>query len=253
MSYVQRSTEKETHIMKRFFTLIELLVVIAIIAILAAMLLPALSKAREKARQASCLSNCKQLSLAIMMYTGDYDDRLPCGYHNQSPSTARPYWFSLLTGGGYLSDTKAAICPSATISKSSYSGRGYGCTFTVLGNAQYYALNTFPKPSYTSTLADAVVITPETQTYTDPTTWIPTTTAVHWQWITPTTLTGTGSYLSSTDTAEDYRRRAVPRHNNGMNAAFLDGHAQWLNWREFYGPVPTGWAYGHEKNHWDNK
>ncbi|MDD4540168.1 MAG: hypothetical protein PHT80_14240, partial [Lentisphaeria bacterium] len=110
-----------------------------------------------------------------------------------------------------------------------------------------------PSPSYTSTLADAVVITPETQTFTDPTTWIPTTTAVHWQWISPTNLDGTGSYLSSTNTAEDYRRRAVPRHNNGMNAAFLDGHAQWLNWREFYGPIPAGWAYGHEKNHWDNK
>ena len=229
------------------FTLIELLVVIAIIAILAAMLLPALAKAREKARQASCLSNCKQLSLAIMMYTGDYDDRLPCGYHNQSPSPARPYWFSLITSGGYLSDTKAAICPSGNISKSSWSGRGYGCTFTVLGNGEYNALNTFPSPSYTSTLADAVIITDESKAFADPTTWVPTTTAVHWVWMTPSKRDGTGSSFSND------RERAVPRHNGGMNAAFLDGHAQWLNWREFYGPVPAGWAYGHEKNHWDNK
>lgn len=59
------------------FTLIELLVVIAIIAILAAILFPVFAKAREKARQTACLSNMKQLALATMMYTSDYDECLP--------------------------------------------------------------------------------------------------------------------------------------------------------------------------------
>ncbi|MBC7286456.1 MAG: prepilin-type N-terminal cleavage/methylation domain-containing protein [Armatimonadetes bacterium] len=59
---------------RRAFTLIELLVVIAIIAILAAILFPVFSRAREKARQATCISNLKQLALAAIAYATDYDD-----------------------------------------------------------------------------------------------------------------------------------------------------------------------------------
>jgi prepilin-type N-terminal cleavage/methylation domain-containing protein/prepilin-type processing-associated H-X9-DG protein len=75
------------------FTLIELLVVIAIIAILAAILFPVFAQAREKARQTGCLSNQKQLSTSIMMYTQDYDETYPLAA-SYNPTTNA--WFTNL-------------------------------------------------------------------------------------------------------------------------------------------------------------
>ncbi|MBE6404142.1 MAG: DUF1559 domain-containing protein [Lentisphaerae bacterium] len=103
---------------KSYFTLIELLVVIAIIAILAAMLLPALSAARERARQSSCISRLKQLTLAEIMYSGDNSDYVCCFWNtgrdryyvdefgNTSvghASTTNVIW--LLGTGGYFGAT----------------------------------------------------------------------------------------------------------------------------------------------------
>lgn len=72
------------------FTLIELLVVIAIIAILAAILFPVFAQAREKARQASCMSNESQIGLAIMQYTQDFDEVYPKSEGNAGD--AAPYY-----------------------------------------------------------------------------------------------------------------------------------------------------------------
>jgi prepilin-type N-terminal cleavage/methylation domain-containing protein len=79
------------------FTLIELLVVIAIIAILAAILFPVFSRAREKARQSTCLSNVRQINLGLQQYTQDCDERFPVDL----PEADQTYWqgLSLPTDG----------------------------------------------------------------------------------------------------------------------------------------------------------
>ena len=78
---------------KAGFTLIELLVVIAIVAILAAILFPVFARAREKARQASCSSNMKQIALGIMQYSQDYDEMLPPSRNNSVANRATPWHY----------------------------------------------------------------------------------------------------------------------------------------------------------------
>lgn len=98
--------------MKRGFTLIELLVVIAIIAILAAILFPVFARAREKARQASCLSNIKQLCLAWQMYTQDYDETVPMCQINSYGTYGESHWPFWLKP--YVKNTQILDCPSYT-------------------------------------------------------------------------------------------------------------------------------------------
>ncbi len=113
---------------KRGFTLIELLVVIAIIAILAAILFPVFAKAREKARQTSCLSNLRQLGTATLSYAQDYDSHyaLPTAFNGTT--VYWNYWLPCPPWGGweflnmhshnshqpYMKSMQLYTCPSAS-------------------------------------------------------------------------------------------------------------------------------------------
>ena len=100
--------------MRRGFTLIELLVVIAIIAILAAILFPVFARAREKARQASCQSNHKQIALAAIMYCSDYDEKpIPMwcyGIGSLGVPWGRLWWTHQIQP--YMKNRQALVCPS---------------------------------------------------------------------------------------------------------------------------------------------
>jgi len=144
------------------FTLIELLVVIAMLAILASILFPVFSSVREKGRRTQCLSNERQLGLALTLYQQDSDERFPNGV---SPADGRPFWSGEGWAGqclSYLKDSALLRCPddrtpsaglhSQTVSYgyniNLVSGEGYFQGFSPRGEA----LADLPAPAQTVAL-----------------------------------------------------------------------------------------------------
>jgi len=203
------------------FTLIELLVVIAIIAILAAILFPVFAKAREKARQSSCLSNEKQISLAILQYAQDYDERFPVGQANATPA-----YFWPMGVAPYMKNTQVLICPSrssSTATSATYLvGEGYptaaggrfaefphyGMNVRISGNGFGTALGTVQAPADTIMLAESNWYTDGAGNPNDYRNGV---------WWVDLPVYTTGAY---------YGRWTHP-HNEGRNISFCDGHSKW--------------------------
>ncbi|MGE5530651.1 MAG: DUF1559 domain-containing protein [Bacteroidota bacterium] len=221
---------------RRGFTLIELLVVIAIIAILAAILFPVFAKAREKARQSSCLSNVKQLSLAIMQYAQDYDERYPMGYDLGSPRCG-----IIQSTQPYTKNFQVHDCPSASEkSQNSYLGsRSYGYhTSLIPGGVTTIpapTLGEVTRPAQIVLLGDVCQDNNATFRFAMPTTG-------------PFQCDADGSHCkvcggthnsryADTGHGSIYDRPGfnfIERHNGMGNVAFCDGHAKAMKQTELY-------------------
>lgn len=113
------------HRQAKAFTLIELLVVIAIIAILAAILFPVFAKAREKARQISCLSNMRQFSTAVAMFQQDHDGYFPKAYFNDEAQAGETWGYNPCTGWEvvlypYIKSKGVYHCPDDSVTGIQY-------------------------------------------------------------------------------------------------------------------------------------
>lgn len=208
--------------MRRGFTLIELLVVIAIIAILAAILFPVFARAREKARQASCTSNVKQITLGLLMYAQDYDERfgLSGGWNGtalwaaQWPIAIQPY----------IKNWQLLECPSNPYRSGPwvYWGQTHQLreNYAALPGLEFQSLARVTEPA-----SKILVIDSNHQAVPD---W----NRAQYACICP----------SGTTCADGLNNRKPSNcpHNEGVNVGFVDGHAKWGRHTGSSTP-PQGW------------
>jgi prepilin-type N-terminal cleavage/methylation domain-containing protein/prepilin-type processing-associated H-X9-DG protein len=156
-------SRKETTVQgtNKAFTLIELLVVIAIIAILAAILFPVFARARENARKASCLSNLKQLGIAVEMYKQDYDGYYPFAYMGYLNSAGLSMWWMLLYDP-YVKNKQVWICPtsgqfSTAANVTTYGINSSGSNYSQITTAPYHSGGFGNNPTYPNTRTGSVL------------------------------------------------------------------------------------------------
>ena len=207
------------------FTLIELLVVIAIIAILAAILFPVFARAREKARQASCSSNLRQIAMGIMMYMDDFDETYPAYQSycsNSSPSAYYPIYCRLHP---YVKNWQVYTCSSTYNFPNCPNGSiayyatkyaiqngwvpadfrlSYGFNYVMETGETYRAMSSWKRPAQLVLVADAGQPV-----------------CHNWYRVAYSNVCAAGCTASA-------RIPENTRHNGGSNLAFADGHVKWM-------------------------
>jgi prepilin-type N-terminal cleavage/methylation domain-containing protein/prepilin-type processing-associated H-X9-DG protein len=195
------------------FTLIELLVVIAIIAILAAILFPVFAQAREKARQATCLSNCRQIGLAVQMYAQDWDETLPLDSHSGEAG-----WLNSLQA--YSKSRLLNRCPSDRSSNFLVKDSrlsSYAVNFFLTPAGGYPTLASAPSPADVVYLAEAV--DNKREDHFHPILW--------------------AKRKGSSTVIDPRTELQVDRHSGGAVYVFLDGHSKWHRFERLWNPDTT--------------
>jgi prepilin-type N-terminal cleavage/methylation domain-containing protein/prepilin-type processing-associated H-X9-DG protein len=252
------------------FTLIELMVVVAVIAILAAILYPVFAQARDRARQASCVSSLKQIGTAMDLYRQDYDQSFPTNEYLVSGEVPaddvnaidgkRPYYVQL---NPYIKNYNLFVCasrgkgqfghwhPSKALqheereschignyprrlgAEPNFFGRvSYGFNQALWGAREVEVVNSTRLPM----LFDCDTIFPILGNATDPTGGVRT----------PAEIAAThqgrvGALGMQASAGVCYplhwnRYGAVMRHMDGLNVLFADGHVKYVPWREMHQP-----------------
>jgi len=229
------------------FTLIELLVVIAIIAILAAILFPVFTQAREQARQTQCLSNSRQIGLALAMYIQDWDELMP---------SVRMMWQGIPTPQSWIDQLQPYVrakllhrCPSDSSPAweenpprvTSYGFNAYLDPFhPPYGNPQNpraFSLAAVVSPAQCIYSAELAERHSRTGMLIKADHFMP------MYWGTPPRVVDSQMNMMTWDAARgEPTTLAIRRHNGGSNYVFVDGHARWhpfsQTWRQIAGHPP---------------